>query len=179
MASNPWVQAQGPFGIVDGTAQTAAAAAEISPRPPKIFGPNYFAEPGSIYGFDAFGRLTTASTPGTWTFGLYFNTSDTFSTTTAVITSAAIAAKASQVNITWRFSGRLQLRQVGSGTAANIIGFGEILNVSSNGTDLAPATAPAAVNFDSTVTQFVKLGITPSVATGSITCHYFDFRSLN
>lgn len=166
-----------PFHIADGTAATAAALAEISPVPPIVFGANEL-EQGSRLEFSSFGRLTTAATPGTFTYGIYIGTG-AIAAGQAAITSAAIAGIASQTNRTWRIEGNASIRTVGSGTAATIIGALEISNVSSNGTDLAPATAPATFAFDSTVANNVRLGYTPSLATASCTCHYFGIRLVN
>lgn len=177
MARQYWVAPVPPFHVADGTAATAAALAEISPTPAIIL-PGNFLERGSRLEFSAFGRMTTAATPGTWTFGIYIGTAAIASGQAAIV-SSAITAVASQTNKTWRVEGNASIRTDGSGTAATLIGCLEISNVSSNGTDLAPATAPTTFAFDSTVSNFVRLGITPSVATGSITCHYFGCRIVN
>lgn len=177
MARQYWVAPVPPFHVADGTAATAAALAEISPTPPIIIAGNTL-EIASRLEFAAFGRITTAATPGTWTFGIYVGTA-AIAAGQAMVTSAALAAKASMTNITWRIEGNAHVRTVGSGTAATMMGCLEISNITSNGTDLAPASAPATFAFDSTVSNFVRLGITPSVATGSITCHYFGVRLVN
>ena len=177
MARQYWVAPLPPFHTADGATLTAAALGELSPTPPLIV-PGNFWEAGSRVEWSAFGRITTAATPGTWTFGIYIGTAAIASGQAAVV-SAALAAKASMTNVTWRIEGNASVRTVGSGTGATIIGALEISNITSNGTDLAPATAPATFAFDSTVANFVRLGITPSVATGSITCHYFGMRSVN
>lgn len=172
-----WVAPLPPFHVADGAAATAAALAEISPLP-QIVLPANMLEQGSRLEFSAFGRITTAATPGTWTFGIYIGTGAIASGQGAIV-SAALAAKASMTNVTWRVEGNASVRAVGTGTAATVIGVLEISNITSNGTDLAPATAPATFGFDSTIANIVRLGITPSVATGSITCHYFGVRLVN
>lgn len=172
-----WVAPLPPFHVADGTALTAAALGELSPTPPVIL-PGQTLELGSRLEFSAFGRITTAATPGTWTFGVYIGTA-AIAAGQAAITSAALAAKASMTNITWRIEGNAAVRTVGAGTAATVLGVLEISNITTNGTDLAPASAPTAFAFDSTVSNFVRLGVTPSVATGSITCHYWGVRLVN
>ncbi|HEX5997502.1 MAG TPA: hypothetical protein VFY84_20380 [Jiangellales bacterium] len=172
-----WVAPLPPFHTADGTTATAAALAEISPTPAIVL-PANFLELGSRLEFSAFGRISTAATPGTWTFGIYIGTG-AIGAGQAAITSAALAAKASLANSTWRVEGNASVRATGAGTTATIIGCLEISNITSNGTDLAPATAPATFGFDSTVANNVRLGVTPSVATGSITCHYFGARLVN
>lgn len=179
MANTPFVQALGPYHGKDGTAATAAALAEISPRPPIIIPANLFDYIGKRLEYYAFGRITTAATPGTWTFGLYMGTSDTIAAGQAVVTTGALAAKASLTNATWRIEGHMECRAVGSTTAGQVMAVFETSNITSNGTDLAPATAPTVFGFDTGATNFIKLGITPSVATGSITCHYFGVRTVN
>lgn len=172
-----WVAPLPPFHTADGTAATAAALAEISPAPAIVLPANLL-EAGSRLEFSAFGRLTTAATPGTFTFGIYIGTG-AIAAGQAAIVSAAIAGQASQTNRTWRIEGNASVRAVGSGSAATVIGVLEISNVSSNGTDLAPATAPATFAFDSTIANIVRLGYTPSLATASCTCHYFGVRLVN
>lgn len=172
-----WVAPVPPFHTADGTTATAAALAEISPTP-TIALPANILEASSRLEFSSFGRITTAATPGTWTFGIYIGTG-AISAPQAAITSAALAAKASMTNVTWRIEGNASVRTVGSGTSATIIGCLEISNITTNGTDLAPATAPVTFGFDTTIANNVRLGITPSVATGSITCHYFGVRLVN
>lgn len=172
-----WVAPIPPFHTADGTTATAAALAEISPAPTIVLPANLL-EAGSRLEFSSFGRITTAATPGTWTFGIYIGTG-AIASGQAAIASAALAAKASMTNVTWRIEGNASVRTVGSSTAATIIGCLEISNVTTNGTDLAPATAPTTFGFDSTIANNVRLGITPSVATGSITCHYFGVRLVN
>jgi hypothetical protein len=166
-----------PFHTADGATATAAALAEISPTPSIVLPANLL-EAGGRLEFSAFGRLTTAATPGTFTFGIYIGTG-AIGAGQAAIVSSAIAGVASQTNKTWRIEGNASVRAVGSGTAATIIGVLEISNVSSNGTDLAPATAPATFGFDSTIANIVRLGYTPSLATASCICHYFGVRLVN
>lgn len=178
MARQYWVAPLPPFHVADGTTATAAALAELSPTPPVII-PGNFLEQGSRLEFSAFGRISWAATPGTFTWGIYIGTA-AIATGQAAIVSAALAPAASAVtNRTWRIEGNAQIRTVGSGTAATILGALEISNISSNGTDLAPATAPTAFTFDSTVANFVRLGYTPSLTTASATCHYFGVRIVN
>lgn len=179
MPKQTWVGSLQPFHNADGTSQTAAALAEISPRPPKqILG--YQDAIQTYWRITAFGKITTAATPGTWTFGIYMGTSDTIASGQAVVTSAAGTAVASMTNVTWWIDGVMQCRAEGTGTNASALASFRLYNVfSASGVAIAPASAPAAFAFDSTVANYIKLGITPSVATGSITCHYFNVEQLN
>lgn len=180
MSRQYWVAPLPPFPTVDGATATAAALAEINPRPPVILPANLL-EPGIGLEFQAFGRITQAATPGTTTSGIYIGSSDTIAAGQAAITSAAITGLASRTNTTWRMEGNARIRSAGSGTGATIIGALEITGVgaSAGSTDLAPASAPTTFAFDSTIANFIKLGVTPSVATASITCHYFGVRLVN
>jgi hypothetical protein len=172
-----WVAPLPPFQTADGATLTAAALGELSPTPAVVLPANLL-EAGSRLEFSAFGRITTAATPGTWTFGIYIGTG-AIAAGQAAIVSAALAAKASMTTVTWRIEGNASVRAVGSGTTGQVIGVLEISNITTNGTDMAPATAPTAFGFDTTVANAVRLGVTPSVATGSITCHYFGVRLVN
>jgi hypothetical protein len=172
-----WVAPLPPFHVADGTAVTAAALADISPAPNVIL-PANFLEIGSRLEFSAFGRFSTAATPGTNVVGIYLSASGAaIASGAALAVTAALALKASQTNTTWRLEGNATVRAVG--TAGSILGALEISNLTTNGTDMAPATAPAAVTYDTTAPLTVRLGVTPSVATGSWQCHYFGTRLIN
>jgi hypothetical protein len=178
MARQYWLAPVPPFHVVDGPTLTAAALGEASPVPQIILPANQL-ELGSRLEFSSFGRLTTAATPGTFTFGIYIGTGAIASGQAAIV-SAAIAGVASQTNRTWRIEGNAQVRSIGgAGANSTIIGVLEISNISSNGTDLAPATAPTAFSFDSTVANIIRLGYTPSLATASLVCHHFGVRLVN
>lgn len=178
MARQYWVAPLSPFHTADGAANASAVLTEISPRPPIIL-PGQMLEAGSRLEFSAFGRYTSTATQGTLTIGIYLGTSDTIASGQAAILSGTITPQASQTNRTWRLEGNASIRTVGTGTGATLIGCLEISNISTNGTDLAPATAPTTFAFDSTVSNFLKLGMTASVSTGSWTCHYFGARLVN
>lgn len=177
MSRQYWVAPLPPFHIADGAANATAALTEISPTPPIIL-PGQTLEIGSRLEFSAFGRYTSTATQGTLTMGIYIGTAAIASGQAAIL-SGTLTPQASQTNRTWRLEGNASVRSVGSGTGATIIGCLEISNISTNGTDLAPATAPTTFAFDSTVSNFVRLGMTASVSTGSWTCHYFGARLVN
>jgi hypothetical protein len=177
MASQRWVAPLPPFHIADGPAVTAAALADISPTP-NILVPANLLEIGSRLEFQAFGRFTSTATPGTIVVGIYLAASAAaIASGQALAVTAAIVPVASQTNRTWRLEGNCSVRAIGS--AGSIIGALEVSNITANGTDLAPATAPAAVAYDTTAPLTVRLGVTPSVATGSWQCHYFGVRHVN
>jgi uncharacterized RDD family membrane protein YckC len=171
-----WVAPLPPLHIADGTAVTAAALADASPTP-NIVIPANFLEIGGRLEFQAFGRFTSTATPGTIVVGIYLAASGAaIATGQALAATAAIVPVASSTNRTWRIEGNGSVRAVG--TAGSIIGCLEVSNITSNGTDLAPATAPAAVTYDTTVPLTVRVGLTPSVATGSWQVHYIGVRAV-
>jgi hypothetical protein len=166
-----------PFHIADGTAVTAAALADVSPTPNVVI-PGGTLELGSRMEFAAFGRFTATATPGTVVVGIYLAASAAaIASGQALAITSAIVPVASSTNRTWRLEGNCQVRAVG--TTGSIIGALEVSNITANGTDMAPATAPTAVTYDTTLPLTVRLGITPSVATGSWQCHYLGVRLVN
>lgn len=184
MSRQYWVSPLPPFHTADSTAYTGTAAiGDISPAPPIVI-PASMLEAGSRLEFTAFGRFTTAGTPGTVVVGIYLGpTATTIASGLAVVVSASLAPAASQTNRTWRIEGNAQVRTVGSGTTATIIASLELTNFTGAtgvaGTDIAPTTAPATFGFDSTVANSVRIGVTPSVTTQSWTTHYFGVRLVN
>lgn len=172
-----WVAPLPPFHTADGPALTAAALADASPTPSIIIPANIL-EVGSRVEFAAFGRFTATATPGTIVAGVYLSPSAAaIATGHALATTAAIVPVASSTNRSFRVEGNCSVRAVGA--SGSLLGLLEVSNITANGTDLAPATAPTAVTFDTTVPLTVRLGLTPSVATGSWTLHYFGVRLVN
>lgn len=178
MAHQSWVSALEPHHIADGTAYTGTAAiGDISPAPSIVIPANFLGV-GSRLEFSAFGRYTSTGTPGTIILGIYIGTG-AISSGMALAATAALTVQASQTNRSWRLEGNASVRAIGSGTAATALGLIEVANVTANGTDLGPATAPAVLTFDSTIANKVMIGATPSVTTGSWQVHYFGVRSVN
>lgn len=172
-----WIAPIPPFHTADGTAITAAALADASPAPNVIIPANML-EVGSRLEFSAFGRFTSTATPGTIVAGIYLSASGAaIASGQALAITSAITPVASSTNRSWRLEGNATVRAVG--TAGSILGLLEVSNITSNGTDLAPATAPTAVTYDTTTPLTVRLGLTPSVATGSWTVHYLGVRMVN
>lgn len=177
MARQYYVAPVPPFQVADGTANTSAVLTDMSPAPPIVLAANQL-EIGSRLEFAAFGRYTSTATPGTIIIGIYLGTG-AIASGQAVFATAALTVQASQTNRSWRLEGNASVRTVGASTAATIIGLGEISNITTNGTDLAPATAPATLGFDSTIANTIRVGGTASVSTGSWTVHYFGVRLVN
>jgi hypothetical protein len=180
VSRNYWVAPLPPFHTADGTAYTGTAAlGDLSPAPPLLI-PARLLEAGSRLEFQAFGRYTSTATPGTVTVGLYLGPpASAIGSVTAVAVTASLTVQASQTNRSWRVEGNGSIRAVGSGTSAQILALLEVSNITTNGTDLAPATAPAVATFDSTVDNSVRIGVTPSVTTGSWQLQYFGVRLVN
>jgi hypothetical protein len=173
-----WVAPLPPFHTADGaTVGGTAALTDASPTPPLVLPANML-EQGSRLEFSCFGRFTSTATPGTIVVGIYLGTG-AIAAGQAVAASAAIIPVASQTNRTWRLEGNASIRTVGAGTAATILGALEISNITANGTDMAPATAPTALGFDSTIANTIRVGLTPSVTTGTWVVHYFGVRLVN
>lgn len=178
MSRQYWVSPLAPFHIADGTAVTASTISDMSPAPPIILPANLL-EIGSRLEFSAFGRLTTTASPGTaFVIGIYIGPG-AISAGLALAATAALTPKASQTNMTWRLEGNAQVRAVGASTTGQILGALEVSNITTNGTDMAPSTAPTALGFDTTVANKVMLGITLGTTSQSITCHHFGVRLVN
>jgi hypothetical protein len=175
-----WMAPLPPFHTADGTAVTASTITDASPAPPIVIPANML-EVGSRLEFQAWGRLTTTASPGTaFVLGVYLAPPATAPASgNAIAATASLTPKASQTNMSWRLEGNASVRAVGSGTAASIIGLLEVSNITANGTDLAPATAPTALGFDSTVANAVKVAVTIGAASQSFTVHYLGVRLVN
>lgn len=172
-----WEAALPPFHVADGATATAAALADISPTPNVVIPAGYL-ELGQRLRFTAYGRHSSAGTPGTVVMGIYLSASAAaIASGHALAVTAATTLVASQTNRTWRFEGNASVRAVG--TTGSIIGCLEVTNLVASGNVMAPATAPAAVTYDTTLPLTVRLGVTPSVATQSWTCHQFTVETIN
>lgn len=113
----------------------------------------------------AFGKITTAATPGNLTVQFGYGTAD--GTTGALATSAALTLIASQTNITWRFEGYVQCR--GTGLTGSLFGSGVFEcnpAVIAVGQAMIPASGPAAVgSLDLTVGSGIHLQMARSGST--------------
>lgn len=179
-----WVAPLPPFHTADGTAYTGTAAlGDLTPAPPIVIPANLL-EAGSRLEIQAFGKYTSTATQGTITMGLYLGPPATAIGSVGVIcVSATLTPVASQTNRSFRVEANCSIRAVGSGTSATILGCAEITNVSGTSpaadTAVAPATGLATLGFDSTVANSIRLGVTPSVTTGSWQCMYMGVRLVN
>lgn len=177
MSRQYWISPLPPFHTADGSAVASTSLTDASPAPSIVI-PGGLLEIGSRLEFSAFGRWTSTATPGTIVVGVYLSPSAAaIASGHALAVTAAIIPVASMTNRSWRVEGNASVRAVG--TSGSIIGLLEVSNITSNGTDLAPAFTPAAVTYDTTVPLTVRLGLTASVGTGSWTAHYFGVRLVN
>lgn len=140
---------------------------------------------GKVFAFEAIGRASTVvTTPGTLTLRIKFG--GTGAGGAAVVTTGAIPlTTTAQTNDTWRLQGKLWVRSTGSAATcmfATAFTSG-ILNNSTTApaTYLSPATAPVVgASFDSRASQQVDFTGQWSISNANtITCHGFEFTSLN
>jgi len=171
-----WVAPVPPFHVADGTAYTGTAAiGDISPAPAIVIPANAL-ELGSRLEFTAFGRFTSTGTPGTVIVGVYLG-SGAIASGQAVAATAATAPTTSATNQSWRLEGDASVRAVGA--SGSVLGLAEVSNLTVGGTLMAPPTAPTAITVDTTVALTVRVGVTPSVTTGSWQVHFFGVRLVN
>jgi len=172
--------------VADGTAVTAAAETILVPD---YTLPAGFLYPGSLLKYTLFGRMSTViTTPGTWIWRLRWGGVGG----TALVTSGTIVPDptAASTNIAWFAEFYVNCRSVGTtGTAMswgkmwqNDIddGAAAVANLTTalNNQQAVFPDAAAAVTIDTTTAKALSATITPSVATGSITCHHALLESL-
>jgi hypothetical protein len=173
---------------VDGTQiLNSVTQASIIPAADKLTLPAGFIDrPGQYLRIAATGRISNVvTTPGTLLFQVLFGAIVVFNSSASTI-ALNVAAK---TNVTWWLNIELQVRTVGAGTAATMLGIGNFVSESvvsapagTAGTGFFPPSAPAvSTGFDSTVANVVDLQAKFSVATATtaLTCHTFVLESTN
>jgi hypothetical protein len=104
-----------PFLAVDGPDITLAATDKalytVSMHP--ILGSQYFSRVGKKIRVRAFGKITTAATPGNGTFGIYYG-DGTDANGVLLVSSAAFALTASQTTLSWMVEFFVSCRSIGS-----------------------------------------------------------------
>jgi hypothetical protein len=165
-----------PFDSADGPAVTTPASlTDATPVPVSNIPANWLHRGGMVF-VDISGRFTSTATPGTLTIGLYLaKTGVAIASAVNIVNSAALVPLASQTNKTFGVRLRMEVSSHGPGGA----GIGQVRAwgicfglVAAGSVDMVPATAPmTAVTVDTTVDQQVRIGLTPSVTTGSVTLH--------
>lgn len=171
-----WVAPLPPFPTADGAAYAnSAALTDVAPTPQVIL-PAGMLEIGTRLEWYAFGRYSNTGTP-TLALGIYSGTiGQAIGSAAALCVTSTLTTVSGVTNRTWRLEGHAQVRAVGS--SGSIMSIAEVSNVTTNGTDLAPATAPAAVTVDTTVARYLTVGATWGTASASntLTVHYAGFR---
>lgn len=168
-----------PFHVADGTpAANSTSLTDITPSPAVVI-PAGMLEAGTRLEWYAFGRYSNTGTP-TLTLGMYSGTiGQAIGSAVALCSTAAMTTPTTVTNRTWRIEGHASIRSVGA--SGTILGMFECSNVTTAGTDMAPATAPATATIDTGVSRYFALGATWNAASASntITCHYFGVRVVN
>lgn len=176
MARQYWVAPLPPLHTADGAAYTnSTTLTNVSPVPDIVTPANLF-EVGTRFEWFCVFQYSNTGTP-TLTLGLYSGTiGQAISGAATPAVSSAITTVAS-TGRACRMEGHGQITSVG--TAGVVRAMGEITNVSSGGTDMAPATSPMAnTTIDTTVARYWAIGATWS-ATGTantMTVKYFGIR---
>lgn len=174
MARSYWIAPKEPLHIADGTALASSTTlTDISPGGTTnavTFAPNELVL-GQRLEFYAFGRYSTTGTP-TLLIGVYIGGV----AGAALCATSALTTVSGVTNRSWRLEGHAQVRAVGS--SGSVLGIAEVSNITTNGTDLAPATAPTAATWDTTASKIFTVGAQwgTSSASNTVTCHYFGVR---
>jgi hypothetical protein len=132
--------------------------------------------------FRMFGKATTAATPGNWTWEIRHQTgTPTDAGGTILATSAATAFTLNKTNLPWFIDFTIEARAA-VGTAAGLFAKGFILSdgagaliTSPNNPIFLPASAPAAVNVDTTLASTIHLDVKRSGSTAE-TAAVHDFQ---
>jgi hypothetical protein len=170
--------------IADGTAVTAAAETILVPD---YTMPAGFLYPGALLKYTLFGRMSSATTPGTFTWRLRWGGVGG----TSLAASAALTpdVTATQTNTAWWAEFYVCCRSVGTAGTAMSWGrcmFNDLEDATSatlaaqlGGQMLAFPDAAAAVTIDTTTAKALSPTITPSLGTGSVQCHHALLESLS
>lgn len=162
-----------PFMAADQAAVTLATTdkAMYTASAHPVFGGQYWARVGKKVKYRAFGKITTALTPGNLTIDIYYGTGAD-ANGTILASSAAQTLVASQTNISWELEFCVSCRSIGSAGTLFVDGratFGTA--VIAAGTFLIPASAAvvsAGVDLTSANVisiQFKRSGSTVETAT--------------
>lgn len=160
---------------VAGAAFSATSAATILPAQAVYTLPAGFLQfIGQEFRIRAAGSITTGANAGSITFNL-----ELAAGTINAWTSGAITYVVSQATPqTWVMDVTFTVRSVGGGTAATLMGIGELdanVAVLANGGAVLPATSPVVgTGFNSTVAQTVDLWAAFSAAGNSLTLQQYS-----
>jgi hypothetical protein len=174
-----------PFVQADESAVTLASTnkALVPAVRYNMLGTQFFNFVGRRLRIRAFGKITTAATPGNLTVALLWGTGAD-ANGTSIVASAAVALVASQTNISWELEAYVHARAVGSsgslfGTGKLIVG--NVVIATSNQPILLPASAAAVVgSLDLTGTSIPSLQALRSGSTAeTMTVQDFDLSPMN
>ncbi len=173
----------------DGTAVTGTAEASLLPGQAKYTIPaNWLDYAGKKLRIRAAGRISNiVTTPGTLT--LRFKLGPTSNIVVAASSAMQLNAVA-KTNVTWVLDWALDLRSVGSGTAAAFMHTGiwqsesvvgsPVPGTGGSGQLMIPASAPAVgTGFDSTVANVSDLTAQFSLTGNSIQVHQYALEAMN
>lgn len=166
--------------VADGAAVTTAAEAILVPD---YTLPAGYMNQGRTLKYTLHGRISSAiTTPGTFTWKLRWGGVGG----TQLVTTGALApdSTAAATNVAWVCEFYMVCRSIGSSGTALSWGrmyFNDASATSTwlNNQMLAFPDANAAVTIDTTTAKALSPTITPSLATGSVTCHHALLETLN
>jgi len=145
-----------------------------------VLGGQYFARPGKAVRVRAFGRITTAATPGNGQFAVFYGTGAD-ANGTSLVTSAATALTASQTNLSWMCEVDVHCRTTGN--AGTLFGTGYALFNSAVAATvwMIPASAPVASgSVDLTAANILSLQFNRSGSTAeTMQVHNLQVIALN
>lgn len=137
--------------------------------------------PGKMLQVTAFGKITTAATPGNLTVEIRYGTGDAGGTLLA--TSAALTLIASQTGVSWRAEFTVECRAIGASTNGSLFAWGFLqigVAVVAAGFALIPASSAVAVGIDTTAASGISLQAKRSGSTvETMTAQDMQFKALN
>lgn len=174
MAGTQFIQDTRPPFAVDAFPTITLSTTSLMLWPAAIWSPTYATDwfGGKLFHCRAFGTLTTAATPGNLTIEIRYGTTDNAGILLA--TSAALTLVASQTTQSWRSEFYVRCRDMGQPGTNGLLAATGIFECSTAviaaGQAMIPASAPAAVACDTSITsginlQFKRSGSTAETAT--------------
>lgn len=172
-----------PFLAADQGAVTLAATdkALYTPSAFPLLGGQYWARVGKKMQIRAFGKITTAATPGNGTFDIYYG-NGTDANGTILASSAAQTLVASQTNLSWMIELWISCRTTGSAGGLFVDGRATFnTGVIAAGTFLIPASAAAVTgSLDLTAANIISVQFKRSGSTAeTMTVQDLEVNALN
>jgi len=166
MANTPYLmftqQAAGPSLTAGTAASLLVAGSPAAGQLRNTIPAGWLNAVGTTITVDLYGTLSTAATPGTGTWSLYFGS-------TAIWNSTAITLTASMSTWPWHVHLETVVRAVGATTAATVYGSGYlVMGTAANASNVNQFTPGAgASGFDSTVPNVLDYWFTESLGTAT------------